>query len=238
MMKNLYPIFLALLVLPAFGQVANKTVTDCNGDTRSIYGVLSTGKVLLVTSSGLDCSICMGAAPQVQSFAAANKGSVEVWGAMTFTYNSNNPTCTQVTGWVNNYSWTDVFAFSDDTRHWFMTGTPRYIVYDPADSSKAYEGPSRSQAFQTATSLANTVGLEQRDLDRVEVGNYAGGIRVFNLGESTTAELISLTGKLIKSGRLSPDANQINTSGLRSGIYLLRLQTGNNETLVRKVLVN
>lgn len=229
-----------LFFLPLSGQVADKTVTDCNGNSRSIHGVLATGKVLVVTSSGVDCSICMGAAPAVQTFAAQNTGTMEVWGAMTFksSANTNKPSCTQVNNWVNTYSWNDVFALVDSDRHFFMSGTPRYIVYDPSDYSIAYSGPNRSQAFQTATALANTVGFSTPGLRDVELVNFPGGIELKNFSGTMHYKLVSLTGKLVASGNLDQSGNRLMTNTMRPGIYLLALEAGDGQRITRKIFVN
>jgi Zn/Cd-binding protein ZinT len=87
-MKRILSLFIYALLLPLSAQVADKSVTDCNGNTNSIYAVLNSGKVLVVTSSGLDCSICMSAAPAIQAYAAQNSANIEVWGSMT--YKSSN----------------------------------------------------------------------------------------------------------------------------------------------------
>ena len=237
-MREFYSLLLAVVLLPLTAQVADKSVTDCNGNTRSIHGVLATGKVLVVASKGLDCSICKSAAPAVQNFAAQNIGTIEVWGAMTYTYSSNTPTCSDVSSWISTYGWTDVFTFVDSDKHWFLVGTPRYIVYDPSDYSIAYAGPNRTTAFQTASGLANSVGLSGALLSDIELVNFTGGVEIRNLSESADYRLVSLTGHIVDSGRLDKEHNLIYTSAFRSGIYLLALQSRGGERITRKIFVN
>jgi len=139
-MKVLYTLLtLAWFTVTLQAQVANRTETDCNNQSRSIYNVLSTGKALLIASEGLDCSICQSKAPGLQNWAASNSSQVEVWAAMTFTYSSNAPNCAQVNNWVSNYNWSDIFTFIDQNEFYFQSGTPIYWVYSPADSSR--QGP-------------------------------------------------------------------------------------------------
>lgn len=237
-MKIFYTAFLLLALVPLGAQVADKSVTDCAGTTNSIYSVLGSGKVLVVASKGLDCSICKSSAPAVQNFAAQNVGSIEVWGAMTFTYNSNTPTCAQVSNWVSTYSWTDVFSFVDSDRHWYMTGTPRYLVYDPADSSLAYVGANRSLAFQTAKSLVSSVGRGELDFSDINIINVEQGVEVQNLPAPISYDLYSLTGMVVLEGNLDRNENRVGTAGLKSGIYLLKLSTKAGEGVVRKIYVN
>lgn len=237
-MKTFNALLLLIAFLPLSAQVADKSVSDCSGSTRSIYGVLGSGKVLLVASKGLDCSICKNSAPDVQNFAGQNQGRIEVWGAMTYTFNANTPTCAQVANWVSTYNWTDIFTFVDSDRHWFMTGTPRYIVYDPSDNSEAYNGPNKNTAFQTATSLANSIGVTESSLQEIEISQVVGGIEIKNLPFTVSFNLYSLTGKEIFSGRMDENNNRISTESLKSGIYLLRLQGSGGAEVVRKLFVN
>ncbi len=237
-MKRFYTALLCIALLPLGAQVADKSVTDCAGTTKSIHGILGSGKVLVVASKGLDCSICKNSAPDVQNFAAQNVGTIEVWGAMTFTYSSNTPSCSQVDNWVNTYNWSDVFAFVDSDRHWFKTGTPRYLVYDPSDFSIAYTGASRSTAFQTAINLANSVGIEAWSIQDIEIVNIPGGMDINNLSDGAFFSLYSLTGKVVKEGVVDSNNKHISTQDFNSGIYLLMLQTEAGTKTVRKIFVN
>ena len=236
-MKSFYAIAFALSFFSLNAQVADKTVTDCSGTSNSIYAVLGSGKVLVVASKGVDCSTCKGSAPQVQTFASQNKGTIEVWGALTYAFNSNNPTCTQVNNWVSTYNWTDIFTFADTDRHFYKTGTPRYIVYDPSDSTVAYSGPNRTQAFQVAQSLASSVGSVEENLSELSIINFRGGIEVINLTDRTTYELFDITGKNVDSGVLMPSEGKIYTENFNQGIYLIRFETTSGIT-VRKIYMN
>ncbi len=236
-MKKIYPLLLILMTIPVLAQVPDFTVTDCNNTSKSFYDVIASGKVLIIASEGLDCSTCMSKAPGIQNFAAQNSGTMEVWGAMTFLYKSDTPDCAGVNQWVSTYSWNNIFAFIDSARTWFMSGTPRYYVYDPRDSSLAYEGFSESTAFQTATGLVNSMGAKENKLGDFTV-NAANGYLEFQNAPSgyINVQVVSLTGKPVKAGRVA-SGQRILVADLVPGIYLVSVKNTTGFQAVRKIYI-
>lgn len=241
-MKKIYTLFISLITLAASSQVMDVSVTDCGNNMSSIHTVLGTGKVLVVASDGLDCSICKGKAAGLQTFAAQNKTKIQVWGAMTFTYSNNTPTCAGVINWVNTYGWTDIFTFIDANEYWFMSGTPRYTVYSPLDSSQAYQGFDENAALNKALELAGntTVGLSEFSQKDIYVSHSPGSVRLHNLPIGTnTIQLLSLTGRVVKSITAANEEGKysMSTSDLNAGIYLVSVQNNNGFKAVKKVYV-
>lgn len=239
-MKNLFAIVLTLALAPAFAQVSNSVVTDCNNVTKKMHDVLGQGKVLIVASKGLDCSICKSQAPALQNFAFQNKPAIEVWGAMTFKSGTNTPNCSQVGTWVNDYSWTDIFAFVDSNRDWFQTGTPRYYTIDPRDSSIAYAGFSSSAAQTEALNIVNALSLSTAEfgtLDNVSAFFTSNALRIEYLpNQNVEYRLIDLTGKLIVAGNNAAQTQIEENIGLLNGIYLLQLTNENGEITSQKII--
>jgi thiol-disulfide isomerase/thioredoxin len=236
-MKKLY---LALFFGASLGlsaQVSNKSVTDCNSNASCIYAALATGKPLVVASKGFDCSNCRSTAAALQNWASQNP-NVQVWGAMTFNYSGNTPMCTDVSAWVGQYSWNSIFTFIDDSRHWYKFGTPRYYVYDPADSSIAYEGSSQSSALSTAAGLVTTVGQPEIAKKDFSVSAVNGTLSLFNLPEGPiTVQVIALTGNVVKTVNFG-SASSIEKVALErftAGIYLVNVQNKNGFKAVRKI---
>lgn len=241
-MKKIYTLFISIITLAASAQVIDVSVTDCNNNASSIYAVLATGKVLVVASDGLDCSVCQSKAPGLQSWAAQNKVKVQVWGAMTFTYSNNAPTCTGVDSWVNSYGWNDIYTFVDSNRHWFMSGTPRYTVYNPLDSSLAYQGFDENAALNMALQIAGntTVAIDELSQKDFYVSQRPGAVGLHNLPKGVnTIQLVSLTGQVVKSvSTVSEDGKYaLATSDLNAGIYLVNAQNNKGFKAVRKVYV-
>lgn len=240
MMKKFLFLFLASATLSSFGQVADQTVTDCNSNSRSIYAVLASGKPLVIASKGFDCSNCKSTAAALQSWASQNSASVEVWGAMTFTYSSSTPTCSNVSSWVSTYSWNDIFSYLDANRFWFKFGTPRYYVYDPADSTIAYEGPSQSIALSTALTLVpSNIGQTEVEAPLFSVSSgEVGKINLYDLPQGETmVQIVSLTGVVVQEINFSsPTAyEEVSLDKYSTGIYLVNVQNKSGFQSVKKV---
>lgn len=239
-MKKLYPLLFFLLysALQLSAQVADRSVTDCNNNSKSIYSVLASGKVLLVSSEGFDCSNCKNGAAALQSFAAQYSAQIEVWGAMTFTYSSATPDCNDVNDWINSYGWSNIFTFIDAGEFWFQSGTPRFTVYNPADTSIAYQGYNVTDARNIAQNLAATVHLKENFKKEFSLSYGDGIIRLINLpaGE-VNVQLISITGKLLKTRQIisANKAENLSVKNLQPGIYLVNVQNNNGFQAVRKI---
>jgi hypothetical protein len=217
---------------------ANATVYDCNSNSKNIYQTLGTGKSIIIASKGFDCSICMNSAPTVQSWAAQNKTKVEVWGAMTYTYRTTLPDCSNIASWKNTYNWNDVFMFIDSAEAWFQNGTPKYITYSAIDSSILYQGSN----FTTARNFAlgsSTVGIPTiQGIEQSNIYSYDGILYLSNLPESVQQlSIYDLTGKLISS---SPIINTTSQFGLsqRKSVLIIRLYANDGSTYQQKIMTN
>jgi len=214
---------------------ANATVYDCNSNSKNIYNTLGTGKSIIVASKGFDCSICMNSAPAVQTWALQNKTKVEVWGAMTFTYNNNTPTCANISSWRSSYGWNDVFMFIDSSKAWFQNGTPKYITYSAIDSSILYQGSNFTTARNFAIG-ASTVGISPiKGIDQANIYASNGLLVLTNLPSSINQlKVYDLTGKLIVAQQITSNSLQLNINQTE-GIYVLRLISTEGNTHQQKV---
>jgi hypothetical protein len=217
----------------------NKTVYDCNGNSRTIHDVLGSGKALIIAHKGVDCSICQGVAPSWQTWAAANKTKVEVWGAMTYKYNPNNfsPMCTATLNWKNTYNWTDIFTFPDSSRLWAHNQTPRYYVYSPIDSSIAWQGSSHTMAQSEALSRS-IVGIQDffkaNDIQLIYNGQH---LKLNKLPASVSfVSIYDLSGRLLLSESTSGEQFQLNVENWSKGTYFIQLKSNKNILGSKKVL--
>jgi hypothetical protein len=243
-MKTILYSFVLVLVLPALGfaQVTDYQVTDCQNNTTSIYAVLASGKPLLVASKGTDCSICMNRAAALQQW-ATNNSNIEVWAAMTKTYSNNNPNCNEVAQWITQYNWTSIFTFVDTQKEWKDQGTPRYYVYNPKDSSLAYNGFDENAAKNMAQSLAQQLSLEDEKaaLKQVELRYGKNSWQLVNLPVGNfVIEVVDLVGNVVKRELLSSASGALSfsTDLLKPSIYLIRIRNKKGATTVLKAVVN
>lgn len=237
-MRQFYSLLLVFSIsLAASAQVSDKILYGCNGSDKSIHATLSSGKAIVVLSKGLDCSICKNKAPAWQSWAVANLNKVEVWGAMTFTYSNNTPNCQQVQNWVSNYNWNNIFTFVDSNEFYFQSGTPRYIVYSPADSSIVYTGIDETQARNKALSVSTIkIGLKEARLENFGFRMRNGILELYNMPRKRVqVRLLNLSGQVSRSFEVNGTHKEVDISGLASGIYLLQLFDGQS-SVTRKLV--
>lgn len=230
-MKNtLLSLFLVVSIGLSAQQIADGSYTDCNGTTKGVHATLATGKVLIIASKGLDCGICKSHASDFQNFIASNSNSIEGWGAMVYIYNlGNTASCSDMSSWKNSYNWNNVFQFADANLDFFQSGTPRYIVVDPSDSSVAYSGSNLTTAKNTALGLISTVGFNEYNINNVKV--YQRGDRLIVDGvtnkDKYTVSVINLAGQTISENVIyNGEQNELNLVSLNSGIYLIKIDAG------------
>lgn len=236
-MKHLYLILFLFAIHGLNGQAADYSVTDCSGNSNSIYQVLGGGQPLIVASKGFDCSICVSRAGGWGNW-ASNNPSVAVWGAMTLTYSNSTPTCTQVNNWVSTHSWSSIYTFIDSNEYFFSAGTPRYIVFSPVDSTVIYTGGSESQARTAALGAVNSINLPENSLERLQF-YYSNGTLHFQSVPTgnTLVEIYNLTGKKERVFTLRKDRKEYPVSDLPKGIYLLRF-SNQSTALTRKIVIS
>ena len=220
--------------------VQDQSYTDCSGVTRSIYGVLSQGRPLVIASNGLDCSICMSHAPAWETFANQNS-QIEVWGAMTFTYSSSTPNCQQVSNWNANYGWNTIWTFIDSSRTWLKVGTPRYYVIDPSDSTVVYEGGNANQARSVAISLAGPLEVSENGQVKwnIWIQNRMIHLKANVPDQDMQYRLLSITGQEIHSGRSKfVDGGALFPYPVETppGLYLILLEFHEQRTALKLII--
>ncbi len=241
-MKKIYFLLFSICSFVGQAQTPDITVTNCNGVSNSIYSELANAKVLLVASEGFDCGNCQSEAAGLQAWAAQNKSQISVWGAMTYTYSASIPPCSDLYSWVSTYGWNDIYTFIDSSESWFMSGTPRFTVYSPADSSIAYQGFDEGAAKATAIQLAgSTVGLAKTSAADFFISQANGELRLHNLAKGKTrVQLTSMTGKVVMDKILYPNGPELKleVGGMKPGIYLVSVQNNAGLKTVRKIYLN
>lgn len=220
--------------------IADASYTDCNSNTMSIYGVLGSGKVLLVANSGTNCSICMSHASGVASVADNNANTIQVWGAMT-TKTGGNVNCNAVNNWVSTYNWSNVFTFVDSNKEWFVSGTPRYHVISPLDSAVVYAGSNWNTAKQTAENLASQIiGLDEEELvNEVQLTNQQLVIKLNQANKNASVSLFDITGQQLLNEKYNTVQAEISLAlnqSLKPGIYLVHIVIDGKE-YVKKLML-
>ena len=205
---------------------SNVTVYDCTTASRNIYNTLGTGKSVIIMSKGVDCSICMSVAPGWQTYALDNKSTVEVWAAMTYTYNpaTFSASCAATDKWVADYGWSDIFAFPDSSRAWYQSGTPRYYVYSAIDSTITYQGSSSAAARSNAIAQS-VVGLKNVFKGgNIQIAYTNNQVRLNFIPEGINGyKMFDINGRLLEEATINNKSLTIESTSFKKGIYLLQL---------------
>jgi len=241
-MKTLYTLLGLLTAFFAQAQIEDRTETDCDGQSKSIYSTLETGTPIIIAAKGLDCSICQGQAPTVASFADESMGQVEVWGAMTYRYSNNTADCNEIDEWVQDFNWESVFAFPDADEFWSQSGVPFYHVISPTTLEIAYSGPFFSEASETALGLI-TVGLEEDfDKESFTLYNRNGNLNIqikSSISGEGRIEVFNILGQNVFSKEFFLNEGELKIQTpfkQNSGIFIANLEL-NGATYSKKFLL-
>jgi positive regulator of sigma E activity len=238
--STFFAAFLFLAVSVFAQPIADASYTDCNSNTMSIYGVLGSGKVLLVANAGTNCSICMSHAGGVASVADNNSNTIQVWGSIT-TKNGGSVNCTAINSWVSTYNWSNVFSFADVNKDWFSLGTPRYHVISPLDSTVVYAGSNWNTAKQTAETLASQIiGIDEVDLvNHISLTAQRLTVNLSQPASNAEITLFNITGQKLMEEQGNTGQTQISINlnqTLKPGIYLVRVLADGKEVVKKMML--
>ncbi len=235
---NLLACFLLISTI-SFAQVpTSATVNDCNNNVKDISSTLATGKALIIASEGFDCSICVNAAPALQSWAANNKSKVAVWAAMT--YSNQQPNCSNLSTWKSTHSWNDIFMFIDSTKQWFVNGTPKYYVYNPSNGSIIYSGSNATTAQNMALNTSLITSLNNNNLlINSKIYFNRNEIIIENIPKnSNRIEVYNLKGKLLSEVIILNEMKQVEIPIYQTkGIIFIRFINNNNEISSKKFFI-
>jgi hypothetical protein len=242
-MKIFSTLFALLTLAVASAQpIADRTETNCDGESRSVYEVTGTGQSIIVASKGFDCSICISQADNVAAFANDNIGVVQVWGAMRYTYSSATPDCDDVNNWDNTHAWSNVFSFPDPSGYWSGNGTPFYQVIDPTTLEIAYSGSNFTNASLTALGLTT---LSTADIIREEGLSINGDGEYLNVqfwGNKTgqaQMDVYNIVGQKIEHYPFEVNAGA-NVFALpfpaKDGIYIANISLSNGQKIALKFM--
>ena len=244
-MKFLYYTLMILLIPQlALAQVQDRTETNCDGEMRSVHQVGDEGKPLIIATKGLDCSTCMSHAPAVGDFAEDYAGQIEVWGAMTYLYSPNDPTCPAVADWESDYGWTNIFTFLDLAEYWVEGGgLPDYRVIHPQTHEEVYLGPSWDDARDEALELLSlSIANIDNGIQQLSVVARDGQLQLWIDGGNPgklQVEVLTIIGQRVAEFQtnITSGAQRLEFPfNEKEGVYLLRaIQDG--QPVVRKFTI-
>lgn len=247
-MKKLLLFSTALLTiaqLAAQTTATNFTCNDCAGTSHNLFTELNSGKVIVLTWV-MPCGACIAgastAATTAQGFSTSNPGVVKFY---LVDDNADTP-CNTLGSWANTNSITTTANFSNaaiDMANYGTSGMPKTIVVGGPNHTIFYNqnGTPSSSALHTAISnaiTASTTGI-------IETNNVSFGLTVFpnpavnsakvnyTLTASTEVSInvINVLGQIVNTVSLGKQSAgkqeyQVNLESLYSGIYFIKINTG------------
>lgn len=244
-MKISFIILLSILFchLNGLAQNTNFTVTDCSNAKYSSLDILNEGYVLIIASTGIDCSACQSVAQTVGGFSSNNTSRIKIWGAMNFRYSNNTPTCVELFDWRNNYFWNDILMFVDNADAWEGDGYPTYYVIEPETKKIILETVIFSDAANTAAAVADTAEVSTvvtnfTDNSYWNIFNYNNILHISSENQAFL-QLIDLYGNVqleeIITNTKMPF--QKNLQHLQKGMYIVQIKTRENSLIQQKKII-
>jgi hypothetical protein len=158
---------------------------------------------------------------------------------MNFKYNSNAPTCNNLSSWVGDYSWSSVFTFNDNDKSWAAGGYPTYTVINPNTKSVEYRGSNITTASNKAKEIASTItSTDDQTISQLVNLNYnSQTLYISTANPMSEMEVYDVIGNKIVSVK---NLNALDYSGnvnLKNGIYIVRYVI-DTKNYSKKILVN
>jgi hypothetical protein len=256
------PLLMAATFVASFlsGQTTatNFTCNDCAGNPHDLFSELNAQKVI-VLSWVMPCGSCtaptVNAYNVVQSFQSTHPGRVFMYIADDYA----NTTCASLNNWANSNELTNLTRFSNSAinmSNYGTSGMPKIVVLGGGYSHTVYFNQNDAASGDTAAiraainnALAAANGIYDSKNLSINVSVFPNpakenSILSVTLNQNTiiNVSLINLLGeevKLIASGLYPAGETQIqmNTSGLSSGVYFVRVKSG-NEIVTRKLIID
>jgi len=81
------------------------------------------------------------------------------------------------------------------------------------------------------------LGLEDNTLNKIKIVALNKSIAMFNLPQQTNYRLFSLTGQSVLNGNIENSTHVIEANTLATGVYILELEDGDTNAVIRKKVV-
>lgn len=229
------------------------TVNDCSGNSRHLFGMLDSGKVV-VMSFVHPCSSCVGPTKNAQnvvnSFASSHAGRV----IMFIVDDAGDNSCSSISSWCNQFGISGVPVITNTAvvqTQYGAAAMPKIVVVAGTDH-KVYFKEDNGLNTTNLTSAINTA-LAASGVERVGESIRALSLspnpasRMLNVSyfqsgsQTVTGSIHSILGNEMWRGNLSnsnagQQEKQINIDALPEGFYFLTIESG-NQTVSRKFTI-
>ncbi len=245
-MKKIISLFsFVLIACSGFSQTTatNFNCNDCSGNNHDLFAELNSGKVI-VLDWVMPCSSCLlpskTAYNIVQSYAATNPGKVFMYIADDYANNS----CTQLNGWVDQYSMPNTTRFSNsviDMSKYGSSGMPKIVIMGGINHTIFFNEINTAAGDVTKIQVAINAALTAASISKNPESDVAISINpnpaIINANVSltlknsveVTIEVFNSLGQkvmtVINNELLAQGKNdiEISTSDISEGLYLVKV---------------
>lgn len=247
-------ITLASLVSQAQTTSVDFTLTDCNGNSRSLYPIIDSGNVVILVYEH-QCSSCLVGAKNLKT--AINTYYAALTNIRVMYLDNGGYNCTSVKNWISNNSLISgsAFAYSNTQSSPYGSGMPVIVVtgsiahkvYVIANSVNLPSVTTLKTAIQNALAdISNGINTDDGMANNINIyPNPAETDKIWiKLGESdgkiTGYKVINTTGQIILPETEIKNAakqEEISIAGLENGIYFICLNSSKG-IIAKKLIIS
>jgi hypothetical protein len=227
------------------------TVNDCSGTSHHLYAELDAGKVIVVAFV-MPCGMCsspsLSAYNTVQSYATSNPGRVVFYLADDV----GNTSCNSLNNWASNSGMGNATKFSSSSVNmgdYGNPGMPKIIVLGGPDHTVYYnqnDGVNTTDLKAAIVQGINaTAGITENAIVKSKTTIFpnpvtANALVSYSLTKSNDVNLdiYNLLGEKIKAITVEKQTTgkhdvEINVESFESGVYFIKLNTGEASETIR-----
>ncbi len=245
--------------IAAFGQTnaADYTLTDCSGNSHSLYTELDSGKVIVI-SFVMPCGACvsptLSAFNSVAAYADSNPGRVKFY----ISDDSGTDSCSSINTWASQNGLQEAEIISDTALKMSQyslngLGMPKIVVLGGTSHLVYYNENSGADLHQIGPAIdqaLGTSGLPESENNLVNLKVFPNPVNntaslVYSITETNNIgfEVINILGETLKTITIQnqPAGNknvQIDFEGFKNGLYFLKLNAMYSSQIVKFTIAN
>lgn len=225
----------------------NFTTDDCSGTNHDLFSELDEGKIIVIAWV-MPCGGCVNPAKtaynKVQTYATSNPGQVFFY--LVDDYANTN--CSSLTSWATGNSMPNAVVFSDasiDMSDYGTDGMPKIVVLGGNDHHIFYNVNTFSDGIGVQAAIDSALSLSTFGIKELTTNNFHLNLSpnpvskkevtlTYSLSETqdVVIEIINPIGEkvetiLYKQQPAGNNQKQLDVSNLSSGVYIVKLVSGN-----------
>lgn len=228
------------------------TLTDCAGNSHSLFADLDAGKVIVI-SFVMPCASCIG--PSVSTYDAVANYAISNPGRVFFYLSDDNGTtsCSSLNTWATQNGMQNATIISNPALKMSQyngngVGMPKIVVLGGTNHTVFYnenDGDNSHNLDAAINQALGTTGLSKDENEIVNLNVFPNPSKntttitySLNQSKSINIEVFNILGEKVKTIALEKQtvgkhATQIDFEPFSNGIYFIKLNTSNASEIVK-----